>query len=463
MKRIVSIIALCAAALGLLCGCGGSGGSGEAVSVMSVGLITGTGAVGTAEVFAGKVVSGATAELKRDADKTVLEVLVAEGDMVRAGDVLFSYDTEAMRLSLDKLVLELESLQNSITAARSQIRDLETQRSKASSDQQLSYTLEISAREADIREAEYNIALKEKEIEAMEASMENTEVTSPISGRVMSVGDPDGANPNAGGESEAFVTVMDVSAYRVQGNISELNRYSLAEGTRVLVRSRMDDALVWYGVVSLIDWENPVTNTGDNYYYYGGVDEMTSSSKYPFYVTLDSTEGLLLGEHVYIETDIGGAADTPGLMLPAWYVVDDAYVWAANAKGRLEKRSVTLGASDELQGTVEIMSGLGADDYVAFPDETLSEGLEVVYYDEESFGGDGEYYDGEYYGGEYYDGEYYDGEYYDEAYTGGDYYGEESYGGEVYYADDYEADGGLIYDAGDVYDDGAAGGVAVVG
>lgn len=404
MKRIVTIMALCGLALSLFAGCASQ--SGEAVSVESVSMITGLGPVGAADSYAGKVVSGETAELKKDADKTVLEVFVEEGDMVKEGDVLFSYDTEAMQLSLDKLYLEKESYQNTISAAQSEIEELERQRSNASSSQQLSYTLQIDARGADIREAEYNMALKDKEIAAMEAAMEKTEITSPLSGRVMSVGSLDGADPSMGGDmgmnggdgtTDAFITVMDVSSYRVEGHINELNRGALMEGMPVLVRSRTDADQVWHGVIDSIDWEKPVSN--NNPYYYGGGDEMTTSSKYPFYVLLDSTDDLLLGQHVYIEPDFGQDGGSAGLMLPSYYIAGDeqnAWVWAASDREKLEKRSVTLGAYDPDMDEYEIVSGLDYDDYIAFPQEGLSEGMDVVYYDESSFGG-GEFYD---FGGE---------------------------------------------------------------
>lgn len=393
MKKLLVGVCLGALALGLLCGCAQKDG-GEAVSVMSVSMLTGMGPVGASDTFAGKVVSGETAEIKRDADKTVLEVLVEEGDMVQAGDVLFSYDTEAMQLSLDKLYLERENLENTVSAAESEIAELERQRAKASSDQQLSYTLQIDSRQADIREAQYNTALKDREIAAMEEAMENTEITSPLTGRVMSVGSTDEAEQQMGDASSAFITVMDVSAYRVEGHINELNRGSLTEGMPVLVRSRLDGSLVWTGVLDSIDWEKPVakTNSGTVYYSDSG-DEMTTASKYPFYVTLDTTDGLLLGEHVYIEPDYGQEDEAPGMQLPGWYIVDGSYVWAANGKGRLEKRSVTLGEYDPDTDTYEITSGLDYTDYIAFPEDGLTAGAEVVYYDESSFGGEDFYYD----------------------------------------------------------------------
>jgi HlyD family secretion protein len=390
MKKVIARIGALALGLGLLTGCGA--GSSETASVQSVAMITGTGSVGIVDCYAGKVVSGETAKLQKDQDKTVLEVYVAEGDMVSEGDLLFSYDTEAMQLSLDKLKLEKENYENTISAAQSEITELENQKAQASSSQQLSYTLQINTRQADIREAEYNMALKEKEIATMEADMENADITSPISGRVMSVTDEDSIDYSS--DDATFITVMDVSSYRVEGQINELNLYSMTEGMRVVVRSRMDENQVWYGVIDSIDWENPVKNSSNSYYYSDSGDDMTTASKYPFYVVLDDTDGLLLGQHVYIEPDYGQEETGSGLMLPAYYITggaDNAWVWAANAKGKLEKRSVTLGAYDSDLDEYEILSGLTAEDYIAFPEDGLSEGMTVTYYDESSFGDEGDY------------------------------------------------------------------------
>jgi HlyD family secretion protein len=413
MKKVIARIGALALGLSLLAGCGT--GSEETASVQSVAMITGTGSVGIVDCYAGKVVSGETAKLQKDQDKTILEVYVAEGDMVNEGDTLFSYDTEAMQLSLDKLKLEKENYENTISAAQSEITELETQKAQASSSQQLSYTLQINSRQADIREAQYNMALKEKEIATMEADMENADITSPISGRVMSVADEDSTDSS---EDATFITVMDVSSYRVEGQINELNLYSMTEGMRVVVRSRMDENQVWYGVIDSIDWENPVKNSSNSYYVSDSGDDMTTASKYPFYVVLDNTDGLLLGQHVYIEPDYGQEETGSGLMLPAYYVTgegDDAWVWAANAKGKLEKRAVTLGAYDSDLDEYEILSGLTSEDYIAFPEEGLSEGMTVTYYDESSFSDDEDYYD------EWDEGDYEDYEEDYEAYeeTGG--------------------------------------------
>ena len=387
MKRIFAVVVLLCAALGLLTGCGA--GDDEAVSVQSVAMIAGIGPTGVVNGYAGKVVSGDVAEIEKDSDKTVLEIYVEEGDMVQAGDVLFSYDTEAMQLSLDRLRLEKENFESTIAAAQSEITELEKQKAKAKADQQLSYTLQIDTRKADIREAEYNIALKNTEISAMENSMGQSEVTAPIPGRVMSIGSTDGGDVYSDGGSSAFVTIMDLSDYRVQGQLSELNRDVIAEGMRMLIRSRVNSNEYWFGEIESIDWENPSSSSSQ--VYYDDSQDMTSPSNYPFYITLDSTEGLLLGQHVYILPDYGQLDGGTGLMLPAYYIVRDdfdtsgGYVWAVSNRGKLEKRTVVLGTYDEELDRYEIVSGLDYTDYIAFPNGSLSAGMSVIYYDDSNF------------------------------------------------------------------------------
>lgn len=129
MKRTIAVLALAALLLGCLAGCGTE--DGETVSVQKVSLILGQGNVGLADRYAGLVVSGQTAEVKRDTTKKILEVYVEAGDWVNAGDILFAYDTEAMQLELDKLYLELEGYENTILSAQDEIPRLEALRDSA--------------------------------------------------------------------------------------------------------------------------------------------------------------------------------------------------------------------------------------------------------------------------------------------------------------------------------------------
>ena len=137
--------------------------------------------------------------------------------------------------------------------------------------------------------------------------------------------------------------------------------------------SRTDENQVWYGTVTLVDYDSP-SQGNDNEYYYGGmVDSMTSASKYPFYVELDSSEGLLLGQHVYLEVDTG-EEETGALAISSTFICYEedgtAYVWAEK-NGKLEKRGVITGEYNYMLDTMEILQGLTEEDYIAFPDGEL--------------------------------------------------------------------------------------------
>ena len=146
--------------------------------------------------------------------------------------------------------------------------------------------------------------------------------------------------------------------------------------------SRSDETQVWYGTVTLVDYESPSQGNDNNYYIGGVMDPMTSSSKYPFYVELDSSEGLLLGQHVYLELDADEEEQKDISISSAFIAYDDEgnpYVWAEK-NGKLEKRTVVLGEYDFMTDAMEILEGLTEGDYIAFPDpEFCAEGVSTTH------------------------------------------------------------------------------------
>lgn len=111
-------------------------------------------------------------------------------------------------------------------------------------------------------------------------------------------------------------------------------------------------------------------------------DSQTSSTTYPFYVELEQSDGLMLGQHVYIEMDEGQEEKKEGIWLSEFYIMDadtnSPYVWAADENKRLEKRSVVLGQYDENLGEYEIADGLTKKDCIAYPSELLTEGMKTT-------------------------------------------------------------------------------------
>ena len=160
----------------------------------------------------------------------------------------------------------------------------------------------------------------------------------------------------------------------------------LMEGSFVEIVSRLDPNQIWTGTVSMVDYENAEQNSYDAMYY-GTGNSMTATSSYPFYVTLDYTDGLLLGQHVYIRMAVS-KPDPEAVFLPENYLMDVVYsnetgqttatVWAVGPEGRLEKRTVVLGEFDMNTGSYQVLEGLEFSDYIADPaNPDCKEGAEI--------------------------------------------------------------------------------------
>ena len=367
MKKGLMIV-LTAALLLALCACGESG---TAVYVQSVAKLSGLGGIAPGDRFAGIVVSENVAEVNKDSDKTIEELLVKAGDDVEEGQILFSYDTDQLQLALDKQRLEKEQLEASIENYKDQINDLEKQRKKAGQSAQLQYTVQIQSLQVDLKEAELNLKAKEQEVAKSEEVLKNADVKSPVTGRVQEINENGTDNY---GRPMAYITIQQSGSYRVKGTLGEQQRGGIMEGTRMRIVSRTDESIYWLGTVSLVDYENPSQENQNDMYYGMNTDEMTASSKYPFYIELDNTDGLILGQHVYLEVEQEETEEAGIPVSMAFICYDDdgsAYVWAENGRGKLEKRIVTLGQPNDMMGTVSVMDGLTEADYIAFPDYEL--------------------------------------------------------------------------------------------
>ena len=362
MKK-TKLFALLLAAVMLLSACAGSG---SAVYVQSVASLSGMGGIAPGDRFAGLVVAENVTEIFKDQDKAVHTLLVKEGQDVQAGQELFNYDTDQLQLDLDRKNLELEQLKATIENYKQQIIDLEAERDRSSD--KLEYTIQIQSTQLDQKEAELNLAAKETEVAQAKALLENASVTAPVAGRIQSISEN---GTDSYGNPTAYITIRQAGSFRVKGMIGELQRGALTEGSRVQILSRTDDSR-WSGTIALIDYENPSQGSQYDMYYGMESDEMTSASKYPFYVELDDAEGLMLGQHVYIQPEI--PEESTGLSISDAFIAYDEdgtpYVWAER-RGKLTKQTVTLGEYDMMMGTVQILEGLAESDYIAFPDPEL--------------------------------------------------------------------------------------------
>lgn len=399
MKKRIFIIGGIVAVIGLL----GAGAwfflkrqpaAGDNVAyVTTVRSLTGEDVSGTQNRYAGVVEPQETVEVKLDTGRAIQKLMVEEGQTVKAGDQLFSYDISSGEEQLATARLELERLKTEAISYQEQINTYQREKEKAAQEEQLSYTIQIQSTQMDLKKNEYDQKSKTAEIEKLEKVSDSPIVTSEIDGIIRSINkdlmgsgdsyaDPD---PSSGSKS-TFITILGTGNYRVKGKVNEQNRMNIIEGEPVIIRSRVDPSVTWKGVMGEIDTEHPSSGGEDGasgmvMMDSGGEDnQQTTSSSYPFYVNLDITDGLMLGQHVYIEMDYGQEERKKGLWLNEFYIADsegDPYVWVSDGQDRLEKRPVTLGAFDQELGEYKIKKGLTEDDCIAFPSENLEEGMTV--------------------------------------------------------------------------------------
>lgn len=372
MRTKLRYIALCLVlALGL-------SGCGEKIYVPVVRVDSLTGAALAVDQFAGVVVSDSSVTVASESDKTIAELLVKEGEKVSAGQKLFSYDSDELELSLDKKELDQDRLEAEIKEIKAQIKDVEKELKKAKDDTKTQLNIQLRQLETELTQSTYDQEDLKTEISYIKKMLKNVHITSPVEGTVRTI-NPD--NP------DEYIIIQQAGAYRVKGLLNEMSMANgLMEGSAVEIVSRLDPNVIWTGVVSLVDYENAEQNSFDSMYY-GNSNSMTATSSYPFYVTLDSVDGLLLGQHVYIRMAMP-KPDQESVFLPQNYLMDVLYnnetgettatVWAVGPDGRLEKRTVVLGTFDAATGTYEILAGLDFSDYIADPSNPdCKEGAEI--------------------------------------------------------------------------------------
>jgi len=412
---------------------GGGSSSGQKAYVMAVSDVSSNAYIsGVNQRFTGTVEAQSTKTVNPDSSRKLGETYVKEGDEVHAGDRLFSYDVSDLQLQLSQLDVDRQRINAQISDKKENIAELKSQKAQASSEMQMEYSIEIQQAETELKSLQYDLEAKQLEIDQTNKDLNNTDVTSPIDGIVKSVNESalsGGSGYDYGdSSSSAYITIVASGNYVVKGKVSEMQLSSVAQGMPVLVRSRVDEKETWTGSISSVETGETVQNENSGYYYSSGGGE--SASKYAFYVALDSADNLIIGQHVTIEPSVEGTETYDGILLGEWYIGDvDSNPWVyVDDNGKLKKQSVTIGKYNENTAEYEILSGLEADDLIAYPEESIKEGMATTQnyeesvdaqsfeddYSEENFESsdftEGDYVEGEVIEGDYVEGEVTEGE-----------------------------------------------------
>ena len=367
----------------------------ETVYVSQVKTLMGVSS-GAQNRYAGVVEAQDTIKIQADKSRKIKELFVKEGDEVKTGQLLFEYDQSSIEDDLKQAQLDMDRLKNEAVSLESQIATLEKEKAEAKSDAQLSYTIEIETNRMNLKKNEYDQESKQAQIDKLQDATGNTEVRSEIDGIIQKI---DESKMNSGTDNivsdvlisdslystentDAFITILSTGVYRIKGMINELNISDVVPGGPVLIRSRADETQTWNGVLESVDMESS-KSTDSGSFMFDSSNGMTSSTSYPFYVQMETSEGLMLGQHVLIELDEGQNSQKEGVWLTDYFIAgtdtEYPYVWVEDENGKIRKRDVILGTYDPGLKEYEILDGLSNEDYIAYPASTVKEGMTTVH------------------------------------------------------------------------------------
>ena len=323
-------------------------------------------------VYGGIVVTQGEVTVNNEEGSKISDYYVKEGDTVTVGTPLFKYDVNSLQDSLTTKEIARDRAKIALETAQKARNDAQKALNEADRNSYTSAELALRDAELGLAEAQLSYEKAEKAVTEANLKIENATVLCEIDGTVSKVTKADYENASstesgmtsAGG---AVITIAKSGNLQVKLSLSELDYNSIEDGMEVTVQSRTDESKVWEGVVKKV----APTETEEN------KESSESQQKNLAYVTLESTEGMVSGQHVKVTGKTDPNEDNRIFIDPS-YIVDaekaNPYVWADDGAGLLEKRKVELGEKDE-EGKYEILSGLGLTDAITMPAENLTEGM----------------------------------------------------------------------------------------
>ncbi len=375
---------------------------------------------GSWKTMSGRVIIKNEQKIYLNAQQQVAEVLVKEGDTVKAGDVLMRYDTTSQNLQLESMAADVEIARVAVIVAERELEKLknttpveptteppvteapttetpttetpppeepdatptdgeqnnkpqETPTSPPAQtpvptpapepvppeDMEQTYTKE---------ELEKAIKDKENEIKSLRTAYQLEQIKYEIASYQSANGDVlanfDGVVKTLADQEESilnnepFMVIGTDDGYTVQSDIGEFSLMTVGVGNTVTMQN-YENGMTYTGTITQIS-----NIPSDNNYYYGMVE-----TYYPITIAVDNPEGLTQNSWLEVSLDGGSAdEDTGVLCLQTAFVMSEngnSYVMK-QVDGKLKKCYVKTG-KNYWGSYVEILSGLNEEDYVAFP------------------------------------------------------------------------------------------------
>lgn len=218
-----------------------------------------------------------------------------------------------------------------------------------------------------IQDLDFKLKMEEAEYKIMLKELGDGNIYAEFDGEVASLL----TEEEAQGGKQPLLKLSGGGGFHIEGTVSELVMGQLTLGQEVTIND-WNTGNTYTGTIEAI---GDFPDTGSSWNGMGN----PNASFFPFQVYVDGDADLQAGTYVSIQYSAGEAA--AGLYLENPFLRTDqgpSYIYIRNGGGRLEKRTVTTGKS--LWGSyTEILAGLTAEDYIAFPyGKEVREGAKTI-------------------------------------------------------------------------------------
>ncbi|MDT8860396.1 efflux RND transporter periplasmic adaptor subunit [Alkalihalobacillus sp. MEB130] len=334
--------------------------------------------------FSGKIEPEKHEKIYLEADEgTVKELFVKEGDIVEEGTPLFEYEPlEDSNQELEQLTIQLEMAYMQINQTKKRQTKLEKAIKKAEKEEKDLMQEDLEQLTFDLRMQNLEAGQVQKQIDRLKKEQEATVVESKSEGIVQTINQDLAEGAQMDQASGPFIQIVSTGSYLVKSQVNEFVIDTLELDSQMKITRKAGGEEEWIGTITDIG-KLPVGSSEEGQMeYYGEMNPQ--SSNYPFTVVLEHHEGLEVGFHVNLEPISEEEPASSSITLMRDFIAWDdemPYVWIVDENQLTLKQYVEIGQEFEEEFTVEVLSGLSLEDYIVYPDPSVTEGKEVMIYD----------------------------------------------------------------------------------
>ncbi|MDA1680757.1 efflux RND transporter periplasmic adaptor subunit [Bacillus cereus group sp. TH152-1LC] len=366
MKKKNKVLITSVVAIGIAAGSyfAFAGGGGSEVAMAYSGYKVTEKQIENAQKFGGEVIPNGIETISFDPTKGTYELSVKKGDEVKKGQLLFKYNDPTTKQGVTEAEMQKKIAQKEVTLFQKQI---DAAKQKLQKDKNAGLPAEaLKASEIEVQQLESQIEMKKFEVEksdemikAAKEKVNTLSVTSPTDGVIDDIVKTADEKTGMGG-----ITLRHAGPFKVKGQLSEYELASMKVGQEVTVSSKTVSGKTWTGKVTEIG-STPLKS----------MDENKTVSNYQFTVTLDNSEELQNGFHVYVTSKSGEAT---GTIVPKSSIVKkgDKNVVFVVKDGKAKEQAVTV--EFETDSEAKVSGVKKGEQIISKPEKDLKDGMEVV-------------------------------------------------------------------------------------